>query len=310
MKTEKVLEKLEELLRGWGLSKNDWVFTGEYAWGLQGYKFKPRKGHLDIFVDRKKLPWEVGKLDASAFPPKNSLELKQLRKFIKRTKFAPHFLPLPIGTAKWQTIEKKVRQAQLYTLPNKRKIRIHIVSKLLKDRAEVLLKTGIHIWDEPKIRRWLKDFNLFKRFAEKKNDKKTIKICERVLEKCKKIRKRTRLKPKKEKISSEISQIKGNIAYKGKVKGKVEVIANIDQLSKFRKGKILVTPMTTPDFIVAIEKAKAIVTDEGGVGCHAAIISREFKIPCIMGTKIATQVLKDGDLVEVDANRGIVRILK
>ena len=57
-------------------------------------------------------------------------------------------------------------------------------------------------------------------------------------------------------------------------------------------------------------KAKAIIADEGGLTCHAAIISREFKIPCIIGTKVATEVLKDGDFVEVDANQGIVRVLK
>ena len=59
-----------------------------------------------------------------------------------------------------------------------------------------------------------------------------------------------------------------------------------------------------------MKKASAIVTDEGGVTCHAAIVSRELKIPCIIGTKIATKVLKDGQLVEVNANHGWVKIIK
>jgi pyruvate,water dikinase len=59
-----------------------------------------------------------------------------------------------------------------------------------------------------------------------------------------------------------------------------------------------------------MQKAAAFVTDEGGLGCHAAIISRELKKPCIVGTKIATKVLKDGNLVVVDANKGTVKILK
>tara|TARA_Y100000310_G_scaffold338021_1_gene426573 strand:- start:1597 stop:1776 length:180 start_codon:yes stop_codon:yes gene_type:complete len=59
-----------------------------------------------------------------------------------------------------------------------------------------------------------------------------------------------------------------------------------------------------------MKKAAAFVTDEGGVTCHAAIVSREMKKPCIIGTKIATKVLKDNDLVEVDANKGIVRKIK
>jgi len=68
--------------------------------------------------------------------------------------------------------------------------------------------------------------------------------------------------------------------------------------------------MTNPNMMPLIRKAKAIITDEGGITCHAAIISRELNIPCIIGTKIATKVLKDGDRVEVDADKGIVRKLK
>ena len=63
------------------------------------------------------------------------------------------------------------------------------------------------------------------------------------------------------------------------------------------------------NFIGAMEKAAAFVTDEGGITCHAAIIAREMKKPCIIGTKNATKVLKDGDIVEVDANTGIVKII-
>ena len=65
--------------------------------------------------------------------------------------------------------------------------------------------------------------------------------------------------------------------------------------------------MTTPDFVPAMKKAAAIVTEQGGITSHAAIVSRELGVPCVIGTKIATRVLKDGDLVEVDANKGIVR---
>ena len=61
--------------------------------------------------------------------------------------------------------------------------------------------------------------------------------------------------------------------------------------------------------IIAIKKAKAIVTDEGGVTSHAAVVSRELGIPCVIGTKLATKVFKDGDFVEVDAEKGIVKIV-
>ena len=77
-----------------------------------------------------------------------------------------------------------------------------------------------------------------------------------------------------------------------------------------KKGDILVAPMTSPDFITAMRKASAVVTNEGGMTCHAAIVSRELKIPCIVATRIATKVLKDGDIIEVDATKGIVRKIK
>lgn len=96
----------------------------------------------------------------------------------------------------------------------------------------------------------------------------------------------------------------------GKTKGRVCIINNTKEFKKFREGDILITQMTTPNFMLIIEKAKAIITDIGGITCHAAIIARELKIPCVVGTKFATKVLRDGDKVEVDANKGIVRIVK
>ena len=83
-----------------------------------------------------------------------------------------------------------------------------------------------------------------------------------------------------------------------------------DQISQLKEGEILVSPMTIPDFLPAMKKAAAFVTDEGGILCHAAIVAREMKKPCIVGTKFATQVLEDGDYIEVDANRGIVTLIK
>ena len=68
--------------------------------------------------------------------------------------------------------------------------------------------------------------------------------------------------------------------------------------------------MIKPDYLSAMKKAVAFVTDEGGITCHAAIVARELNKPCIIGTKIATKVLKDGDEVEVDADKGVVKILK
>ena len=78
----------------------------------------------------------------------------------------------------------------------------------------------------------------------------------------------------------------------------------------FAVGEILVASMTRIEFVPLMKRALVIITDEGGIACHAAIVSRELGVPCIIGTKIATQVLHDGDLVEVDADHGVVRIVE
>lgn len=106
-------------------------------------------------------------------------------------------------------------------------------------------------------------------------------------------------------------QFKGLIAREGfkKIRGVVRVVLDEKDFSKFKKGEILVTDETNASFLPLMQKAKAIITDEGGILCHAAIISRELKIPCIVGIRIATQVLKDGDCVEIDTEEGIVKIL-
>jgi len=109
--------------------------------------------------------------------------------------------------------------------------------------------------------------------------------------------------------TEKTDNFKGQIACKGNVKGIVRVILDPHDDKGFQKGDILVTSMTRPEFVPIMKKAGGVITDEGGITCHAAIISRELNIPCIIGTKLATKILKDGMRVEVDADNGIVRIL-
>ena len=108
----------------------------------------------------------------------------------------------------------------------------------------------------------------------------------------------------------DVNEIKGTIACPGKAKGIARVVMDVNKINTFNQGDILIASMTRPEYTPLMRKAGAIVTNEGAVTSHAAIVSRELKIPCIIGTKIATQVIKDGDLVEVDADKGIVRKIK
>ncbi len=100
--------------------------------------------------------------------------------------------------------------------------------------------------------------------------------------------------------------LKGLAASPGVATGPVKIIHDLSELDKVKKGDILVTTMTTPDMVPAMRRAAAIVTDEGGMTCHAAIVSRELGIPAVVGTGNATKVLKEGEIVTVDATRGVV----
>ncbi|NTV41331.1 MAG: hypothetical protein HGA61_03610 [Candidatus Moranbacteria bacterium] len=105
-------------------------------------------------------------------------------------------------------------------------------------------------------------------------------------------------------------EIQGQIAYKGKVMGKVRIVLDPARVTDFKDGDVLVTGMTRPEYFAMVQKSVAFITDAGGVLSHAAITARELQKPCIIGTNVATKVLKDGDLVEVDADNGIIKILK
>ncbi|MET1124147.1 MAG: pyruvate, water dikinase [Archaeoglobaceae archaeon] len=100
--------------------------------------------------------------------------------------------------------------------------------------------------------------------------------------------------------------LRGLGASPGVATGKVKIVMGLEDLSKVEPGDILVTTMTTPDMVPAMRRAAAIVTDEGGMTCHAAIVSRELGVPAVVGTKEATKKLRDGMIVTVDGEKGIV----
>jgi len=103
--------------------------------------------------------------------------------------------------------------------------------------------------------------------------------------------------------------ISGLIAHTGVATGRVRVLTSAKECDQMQHGEVLVAVMTRPDYLPAMKKAVAIVTDEGGITCHAAIVSRELRIPCIIGTGNATTQLRTGDRVCVDANANSVTLL-
>ena len=112
------------------------------------------------------------------------------------------------------------------------------------------------------------------------------------------------------KTGNSFIPLKGNKACGGKVRGRVSIILSNEDFHKFEEGDVLVAPTTRPEFVPIMDRASAIVTNEGGILSHAAILSRELEIPCIVGTDLATKVLRDGDIIEVDADNGVVNLIE
>lgn len=108
-----------------------------------------------------------------------------------------------------------------------------------------------------------------------------------------------------------VDMIQGRVACLGGIiRGKAKICKDKSEIGKVNRGDILVATFTTPDFVSAMEKAAAIVADQGGLSSHAAIVSRELGVPCVIATENGTRVIKDNDLLEVDARKGLVKILK
>lgn len=110
-------------------------------------------------------------------------------------------------------------------------------------------------------------------------------------------------------LSSDEKMLKGQVASKGFARGTARIVLEPSDFKKVQKGDVIVASMTRPEYAPILGLCAAIVTNEGGITCHASIVSREMKIPCIIGTQKATQIFKDGDVVEVDAENGVVRIV-
>lgn len=113
-----------------------------------------------------------------------------------------------------------------------------------------------------------------------------------------------------EQVSADRTKvIKGSPASPGKIRGKARVIMLEKDFPSFQEGEILVSYMTKPVFLPLMKMASGFITDEGGVMCHAAIVAREMKKPCVIGTKHATQIIQTGDEIELNADTGTIRIL-
>ena len=243
--------------------------------------------------------------------PSNVLDYKKLKtkkqKIIKKYKIAP--------TYKYYL---NVLEDLFYLMDRKKEVltQCHFVITFLYQEAGNRLGLSLNdirwfLWKEVK-QALIKNKKLSSKIAQQRRKSSVTKyINGRAVFLNSKEMKRLILDIKRDQqLNSKKKTLEGIPASSGRVKGEICYLKSARENSKIKKGQILLVSNTTPDFMPAIRKAKAIITNEGGITCHAAIVSRELKIPCIVGTKIATQVLKNKDIVEVNANKGIVKIIK
>ena len=300
MRINDVLEELEKLFRKWEVEPDYWILVAGYAYRLLGYDIKVRSGHFNILVPREKIPWTI-KEGIEIHPPRGTLYRKDFKKFVQSTGF-----DFDINLATLLEFKKKRSDYVIYKLPNNRKIKVQKPVGALRELRKLLkLSTKEGLGSE----RLQKDIVFIENMIHiliKKGQVQDANKFKSLLQVYKKIQKKVADK----RSSTESNVIQGIVASSGRGVGLVKVVNKPKDVGGVKKGSILITQMTSPTLTAFLPKISAIVTDWGGMLCHAAILAREMGVPCIVGTQNATKVLKDGDLVEADADNGVVRKLE
>ncbi|MBU0472207.1 MAG: hypothetical protein KKF89_01045 [Nanoarchaeota archaeon] len=297
------LIEIKRIFDSWGIDRKDWALMIHFADILQGYELKKslRSGppHLNIVMRASAIPWKINEdlLGVDAIIPKNTRFANDISEFHK--KFNCDFDIVPESDESFNTFSKDFVN---HTIAGHTITLLSVLGDL--KYTEKSLEDKFEEWGS-KSQRVLLKVKEISEIAEKKNDKEILKCAQRILSKYK-IEESKELDVNKE--------IKGICAHRGKVIGKALVVTDNDsdpfnKVLSIKEGMVLVVPLTRPPYMPAIQKCCALVTDEGGVLSHAAIIAREMNKPCVIGTKNATKILKDGDLVEVDATKGEVKKL-
>lgn len=188
-------------------------------------------------------------------------------------------------------------------------VKIALNNSILEMKKSCKKGPGLNNW----IEKTKKIINLGK-FSEKENkkvifiDTVTQFLREITTSPCKKINKKIAQGVVKSQIRKELKGLVASTAKK-KIKEYARIIFRKNDFFRFKTGEILITQETDSSFLPIIKNAKGIITDKGGLLCHAAIVARELKKPCIVGVKYATKIIKNGDLIEMNLESGEIKIL-
>ncbi len=299
MLNEETLVQLRALLESWNISADDWYVTGEAAMVLSGYPITFREKQMDILVCRDSWPWPRAEEQVSLFPDSGTEAEKQLLAFVETTGITPDFHPLPhVG------IEATDRFDHTYIFSPTSGV--HVLSpwagilhrKLIIEFYESTPGFSLDVFDKNKFLRWKKFIEEVRGFAQNLHDEKAVTTCDEVLPI---VERAIRYFETKE----EHGALRGSPASPGKTTGTVVFWHDEADLS----GKIVVLTLALPYQFTQLSKARGIITEEGGLLSHAAVIAREYNVPAIIGVKNALQDLHEGDQVELDADAGVVTII-
>jgi phosphohistidine swiveling domain-containing protein len=279
-------------------------------WGHLGYIFSGAAKPFDVnhYLGELKNLAETN-VDAGALLRKEELQLREAKikkvALIKRLKISRLYKNLFNDAADFAITKLIRRHAQLLTVYLLHKTLLSEIAKRLKFtryQLQFMLKDEVRLALENKgpaktlLKRRLQECVLY---TEKNFEAVYVgKAMQRLTRELKKT------------INTDTNELTGQTAQPGYARGAVKIIIRAKDIPKMKKGDILLSIATDPDIVPAMKIASAIVTEQGGITSHAAIVSRELGIPCVIGTKIATKVFKDGDIIEVDANKGVVKKIK
>lgn len=290
------------MLKLHGVLLGQWALAGPYAYKALGYDvIYHRSRHFHIVMKPDYIPWNQNEMENmyEVVPPQDTKFGKDFQKYIKKTGY--DFDIILWSITKTAGFENHIIQVEVghRSIPC---LDIKYVFKLQKK----LLKR----FPEEKIKIIADEYKSLAKSAKERGDKelyqKAKKLAHYYIHKIHIVQ--SKAKQALEDFN-RIHVIKGKVGYPGKVRGKVQKIYHPDSVQIITPGKIIITSMTSTRMLPFIRHAIAIVTDVGGTLSHAAIVARELKIPCVVGTRVAMRVLENGDLVEVDASEGVIRKL-
>jgi len=316
---EEVVAAIAQTMAEWGLENDDWMLGKNISIFYAGVLKRPKEVSRDITIHivKDKIPWKIAKNDRSAVPPSKSKFLSDYLELQKKYQVGIDFWPLPdeymdsaLITQNKKIINIAGEKINIETLDKYITLRYQI-SKAIAQKPKEVIRDFYYV-NEERYRERKEHYRKMMAVAKAQNDETTHK----------KIKETTDLYTKMMKFAypelfglekeEKASELKGLVAYKNseKLSGEIALAEKLDSEANLKKGLIYVFSHFTPADNHFVHFAKAIVTEGGGITSHAAIISREFKVPCLVGVKGVTKQLNKAQSIEINFTKGTINITK